>query len=393
MIIIQILRYIFGYINFRAFGGFSDRFLNLCTRDGIPLWNIKNVKGNISASTTINGYLSIRKAVKKSGMKTIVLEKKGLIFFLKKNKIRVGILIGAVIFVCITVILTQFVWSVSLVGNVELEEDYLLSVFEEYGVRVGVPISSIDEKDIAQNVVSSIDKLSWAAVNRKGTSVVIEVREKVVAPQMYDDETPTNLVASEDGIVLSVDVLYGIEEVKPGSAVTKGDLLVSGIITHANGKESLIHADGYVKALVKRNKIFSGNNFSVYNLINEKTRKKLFFFGIEIPLGPSVGDQFFTKHKSFIESEKTLLPLGIITEYSAEFSEENMSMDENTEDMLALWDNACYEKDLLEFNVIKKSSVTRKTTQSGNEFSFYAECEQEIGVLQEIYIEKNGDNE
>ena len=392
MVIIQILRYIFGYINFRAFGGFSDRFLNLCTRYGIPLWNIKNIKGNISASTTIDGYLSIRKAVKKSGMKTIVLEKKGLIFFLKRNKIRVGILIGAVVFIFLTSFLTRFIWSVSVVGNENLESEYLLTTFENHGVKVGAPISVLDEKDIAQLVVGEIEELSWAAINRKGTSVVIEVREKTVAPKMYDNTTPTNLVAGEDGVILSIDVLYGNEEVKPGSAVVKGDLLVSGIITHANGKESFIHADGYVKALVKRNRNFNGNDFSVYSQLNEKKRKKLFFFGLEIPLGSSVGESFFTKHKSFIESEKNLLPLGIITEYSSEFSEETMPTDEVTRDMLALWDNACYVKELLEYSVIKDSSVTMKTTPSGNEFSFYGECEQEIGVLQEIYIEKNDDN-
>ena len=84
--IIEFLRYIFGYINFKAYGGLADRFLNLCTRDGIPLWNIKNVKGNISASTTINGYLAIRRPAKKSGMRVMAIEKKGLMFFLKRNK-------------------------------------------------------------------------------------------------------------------------------------------------------------------------------------------------------------------------------------------------------------------------------------------------------------------
>ncbi len=393
MIIIQILRYIFGYINFRAYGGFSDRFLNLCTRYGIPLWNIKNVKGNISATTTVDGYLSIRKAVKKSGMKTIVLEKKGLKFFLRKNKIRVGILIGAVIFVCIIAILTRFVWSVSLVGNVDIEEEQLLSAFEKYGVKVGSPISDLDEKEIAKKVVGEFDNLSWAAVNRKGTSVVIEVREKVIAPDMYDDKTPTNLVAEEDGVIISIDALYGEEEVKPGTAVTKGDLLISGIITHPDGTESFIHADGYVKAQVKRNKEFEGSNFLIYEPVNEKKQKSLFFFGVRIPFGSSVGENFFTEHKSFLESEKSLLPVGIITQYSAEFSKDPLQADERTRDILALWDNACYINELLDFNDITKSSVTLKKTKNGNCFAFYGECEQEIGVLQEIYIEKNGDNE
>lgn len=93
--IIEFLRYLFGYINFRAFGGFADRFLNLCTKENIPLWNIKNTDGRISASTTIGGYLAIRRPARKAGMKVRALEKKGLVFFLKRNKIRVGILVGA----------------------------------------------------------------------------------------------------------------------------------------------------------------------------------------------------------------------------------------------------------------------------------------------------------
>ncbi len=390
--IINVIRYILGYINFRAFGGFSDRFLNLCTRDGIPLWNIKNVKGNISASTTINGYLSIRNAVRKSGMRVMVIERKGLIFFLKRNKIRVGLLIGTIIFAGIFFILSQFVWSVSLVGNIDLQEDYLLSVFEENGVKVGATISSIDDNDIAQKVVSEVEELSWAAINRKGNVVVIEVREKTPAPQKYDNTVPTNLIADENGLILSIDVLYGNEEIKPGSAVTKGDLLISGVITYADGREKLVHADGYVKALVNRKKVFNGNDYSVYNLIAEKTRKKLFFFGIEIPLGAKVGDGFYCKHKSFIESEKILLPLGTITEYSAEFSDDKTTLNKETKDILALWNNAFYVKELLDFSIVKNSSIGKKETELGNEFVFTADCEQEIGILQEIYVKKEGDN-
>ncbi len=392
MLLIGLIRYIFGYINFRAFGGFSDRFLNLCTRDGIPLWNIKNVKGNISASTTIEGYLAIRRPAKKSGMKVMTLEKKGLIFFLKRHKVRVGLLAGAVICICIIFVLSQFVWSVSLVGNIELEEDYLLSVFEEYGVKVGVTKSSIDNKDVAQKVVGEISELSWAAINRKGTAVVIEVREKTPAPEKYDNSIPTNLISTENGLILSIDVLYGIEEIKPGSAVSKGDLLISGVITHADGREELVHADGYVKALVNRKKDFKGNEFFVYGLSTEKIRKKLFFFGLEIPLGMNVGASFYCKHKSFIESEKTLLPLGIITEYSAEFSKENANLDSKSMDMLALWDSAYYLKELLDFSNIRNSTITVKNTELGNEYLLSADCEQEIGILQEIYVKKYGDN-
>lgn len=386
--IIKIIRYIFGYINFRAFGGFDHRFLNLCTRDGIPLWNIKNVKGNISASTTIDGYLHIRNAAKKSGMRVMAIEKKGLIFFLKQYKIRVGIFAGALIFALILTALSQFVWSITLYGNIDIEDDVILSAFEKNGVYVGMPIKRLEDNDIAQSVVNELENLSWAAVNRKGTSVVIEVREKTEAPEIYDDKTPTNLIAGEDGVIISTDVLYGQEEVKIGSAVTKGDLLISGIITHKDGTETTVHADGYVKALVKREKSFDINNSFCYKQIDEKTRYSIFFFGLKISLGVRVYENFYTEHKSFIEGEKILLPLGIITEYGAEFSTEKAEISTETAEKLSLLQGAIYVNDLLDYCIISNFDVAK----SEDEFQLYCECEQEIGVLQEIYVEKRDDN-
>lgn len=391
MIIIEFIRYLFGYINFKAWGGFADRFINLCTKDEIPLWNIRNINGNITASTTIEGYLSIRSAARKSGMKLRVTEKKGLMFFVKRNKIRMGLFLGFLMSVVTISMLSQFVWSVSLVGNTTLDDDYLLDTFEKYGVCVGSKISSVDTDLAVQGAMSEIEKLSWASVNLKGSVMVIEVREKTVAPEIYDDKTPTNLVAGEDGVILSIDVLYGNEEVKPGSAVLKGDLLISGLISHPDGSESVIHADGYVKALVKKNKSFSYSDFSLYSQTTEKTRNKLFFFGLQIPLGTAVPEEIFTEHKSFVKNDEMLLPLGIITEYGADFSNEEMIPEDALQDKLALFSNALYTKDLLEISHIENSSLSEKNSEFGKNYEFYAECEQEIGTLQEIYVEKTND--
>lgn len=391
MLIIEFIRYLFGYINFRAYGGFADRFLNLCTKDEIPLWNIRNINGNITASTTIEGYLNIRSAARKSGMRLRVTEKKGLVFFLKRNKLRTGLFLGFALSVLIISVLSQFVWSVSLVGNTTLDDDYILDTFEKYGVCVGSKISSVDTELAAQNAMSEIEKLSWASVNLKGSVMVIEVREKTDAPEIYDDKTPTNLVAGEDGVILSIDVLYGNEEVKPGSAVLKGDLLISGLISHPDGSESVIHADGYVKALVKKNKTFSHTDFSLYSPTAEKTRSKLFFFGLQIPLGTAVPEDFFTEHKSFLQNDEMLLPLGIITEYGANYGQENFVPEEDLQNKLSLFSNALYAKNLLETSHIAKSSLSEKNGEFGKNYEFYAECEQEIGTLQEIYVEKTND--
>ncbi len=391
MLIVQFLRYIFGYINFKAIGGFCDRFINLCTKNKIPLWNVRNIGGKLYASTTVSGYLSIRSVAKKSGMRVRAIEKKGILFFLKKHKTRIGILVGAVASLVIILVLSQFVWSVSVVGNTTLEDELILSAFEKQGVRVGVLSSELNKDDAVQNVMSEIEKLSWASINTKGSVVVIEVREKTDAPKMYDNSKPTNVIASEDGVILSIDILYGNEEVKIGSAVTKGDLLISGIITHTDGSESTIHADGYVKALVKKQNTVIANDFSVYTLNDEQKRNLIFFFGLEIPLGLKGYDSFYTEHKSFIDSGEILLPLGIITEYSAKFNEEKTDLNNEIQEKLALYKNALFVRDTLNFSEIRNSSVTRIENEFGVSYTISAECEQEIGTLQEIYVEKTND--
>lgn len=393
ILILALIRYLFGYINFRAYGGLSDRFLNLCTQNSIPLWNMSNVKGNITATTTVEGYLAIRKPAQKSGMKVVCLEKKGLRFFLKRNKARMGILAGIIICGCIFAILSQFVWSVSVTGNTSLTEEYILDVFYENGVRVGAPISSIDSRDVAQRVVSQVDELSWAAVNRKGAVVVIEVRERTVPPEIYDDKTPTNVIATEDGVILSIDVLYGNEEVKVGSAVTKGDLLISGVITHADGTEAPIHGDGYVRALVKKRHSSYGDTVKLYEMESEKTVKSIFFFGIELPLGKRESREYISIHNTFLESEKIRLPLGIITRYGANPDSERFVADEVTQKRTALFGNALYIKKLLDGCEVSDSVTVMKKDEKGWCCHFTGECEQQIGKLQEIYVEKSDDNE
>ena len=86
-----------------------------------------------------------------------------------------------------------------------------------------------------------------------------------------------------------------------------------------------------------------------------------------------------------------LLPLGIITEYGATFSEEEITPDEALANKLSLFSNALYVKNLLDSSHIVKCNLSESSGEFGTNYEFYAECEQEIGTLQEIYVEKTND--
>ena len=103
----------------------------------------------------------------------------------------------------------------------------------------------------AAEAVKSSDKLAWAAVNIRGTTAVIEVREQLDPPKEdepdggYDGE---NLIAACDGLITGTEIIAGKPAVSRGQSVKKGDLLVSGVIDSTRIGVRITRARGEVRA-------------------------------------------------------------------------------------------------------------------------------------------------
>lgn len=386
--IIKFLKYIIGFVKFSASGGFSEMFINLCKAENIPLWNIKNSNGEITAQISVSGYKLLRDIAKKSGMKIHIIKKCGLRFWLAKNKVRSGLAVGVTAFILILITLSQFAWRIEVVGNLEIEDTEILSAFEGYGVKTGAKISDLDLKTITEKVLKDIPELSWAKVNKKGSMLCIEIREKRKIPEFYDASVPTNVVASEDGLVLACDVLRGTEEIKVGSAVRRGDLLISGIVVHRDGSEEMLHADGIVRAETKDNFSISRQNFNVYTLEDYKKRYELFFFGFVIPIGINPTGDLISENASYLQSGEAVLPVGLIKTTGLSFSE-NPTENSEMQNLICLFKCAEHIYKLTESAEVKNSKITVNQNETDYSCGVYSTCEKNIAELKEIYIEKN----
>lgn len=71
-----------------------------------------------------------------------------------------------------------------------------------------------------------------------------------------------------------------------------------------------------------------------------------------------------------------------------DFSESDLLPDESLLKKAALFESALYTKELLEYSEVVKTEISENNGENGKIYDFYAECEQEIGTLQEIYVEK-----
>ena len=125
---ISIFRYVSGYVEFCAEGGFSERFLNLCKLNGISLWNVKNDGVKVKACTSAREFKNIEKPAKNSGMTVKILENKGIPFWAKRHKWRCGLLVGLVVAVCLVWYMSGFIWEVEIAK----EEGVKINNFTEF---------------------------------------------------------------------------------------------------------------------------------------------------------------------------------------------------------------------------------------------------------------------
>lgn len=317
MFFVVLIRFITGYVAFSGREGFTERFINLCSRDGIPLWDLKGDHRGFTACTTIRGYKNIRSAARRSGVRLRITGKKGMPFFVSRYKYRWGMAVGAVFFFMMLSFLSTRIWYVEVVGNERFSSDSIIEVFDGMGVKVGKRKDDIDTAAIKLRAYSELPDFSWVAVNLDGSTARIEVREKVPVPEIADDVTPCNIKAAYGGQIISIKVYEGKGEVKAGDAVAKGELLINGITENGDGTSVFHHAKGEVIAKTVREievtvpGTIKGKKYTGY----KSNGYTVFFFGFEIPLKKAEypqGDYEEEIKETYAYAGKTKLPLGII---------------------------------------------------------------------------------
>jgi len=315
MFLFRFFRWLLGYVRFTAEGGFPERFINLCTNNGIVIWNLKSCSGVLYANTSINGYRNIRPVAKKSGMKVRIFRRYGLPFFLHRHRRRVGLLLGIAAFLALVAFLSGMIWNIRVTGNEKVRDDIILNAFAQSGVYVGVRKKNLDAQEIEKAALNKLDSLLWVSLNIDGSTAVIEVREKVDAPPVEDDDSPSNIVAAESGQVVVLEPYEGTAVVSVGTAVNKGDLIIGSVTENKDGTVSFHHARGYVVARTEQ-KIESKQNFHEKSTVYSAVRKHytLHFFGLNIPIGPCIEpkDNYEVyDSESRLEIQGIILPVSI----------------------------------------------------------------------------------
>ncbi len=286
MYIMKLLRSCKGYIIFSIDGNFPERIINMISSRNILIWNIEKKDGTIHIYTIAKNYKEISKLAKKIGLKTRVIERIGIYFFIKRYKKRMGILVGLIMFISILLFMQNFVWTINIFGNQNISSEYIYEKSQQLGLKKGAFIPYLDFKQIQKDLMVKLENISWLSINNRGTNIDIEIREGVEKPYIEDENpSPKNIIALKDGKILEMNIFKGDKVLNIGDYVLEGDLIVSGMYKDKYENEFIVSSSGNVIAETLYEKEF---NIKLYNkekvYIKDKSRYILDFFGIKIPL-------------------------------------------------------------------------------------------------------------
>lgn len=311
MIFSVLLHLLCGYIRFSASGGFTERFINLCSHENIPLWNLRPAESGITACTSINGYLNIKKCAVRSGMRLKIQQRRGLPFFLNKYRRRSGLLIGFVLFIAIISVMSSMVWTINISGNTVTTDEEILAVLAEAGLEAGVFGDSVNAAEIRFFALARLENVTYIAINRMGSAVNVEVTERTPVPPLVSGEAPCDVVSTVDGQIAVLEVYEGTKMYETGEAVRAGDVLAGGFVELADGSVRFRHAEAYA-IITTQAEITASPQKTIENAVptQQKAHTTLHVFGLDIPLFIDSGKAPSATRKSSLCIGGIYLPVG-----------------------------------------------------------------------------------
>lgn len=168
-------------------------------------------------------------SIEQSRAEVLNIKENGIACFIKKIYSRPIMLVGILIWFLLLVYLPGRVLFFHVEGNVNVPDGLILEKLEQCGISFGAARREIKSEQVKNTLISKIPELQWVGINTRGCLAMISVRERTTPENKNAASSNVgHIVAAQDGIISALTVTKGTALCKPGQAVVKGQILVSG---------------------------------------------------------------------------------------------------------------------------------------------------------------------
>lgn len=233
---LQVIRYLQGYLTIRVQGFSPERFMNLCSNHHLFLWNIVNYGDYYTMNISLKNFYRLKGLTRKTGTRVVITGRYGLPFLsvrMWRRRIFIAGLLGSLAF---WIWMSGFIWAVEIEGNYFVTTDVFQDFLDTNGVRIGIKKRQIDIETLEESIREEFDIVTWTSAKIDGTRLLIQIKENDLIKmegekkkrEEKQEDAGMDLVAEKDGVIVSMVTRNGIPLVKAGAEIKKGDILVEG---------------------------------------------------------------------------------------------------------------------------------------------------------------------
>jgi len=286
----QWIEFFNGRVTVKVSGKGTERFINVLTRNDLPIWNIKrHGTETITFNLRLKDAKNIRHYARKSECSISFLRRNGVPFLIRRILKNSGFLAGAGIFLLLLMVLSNVIWGIEIKGAKPATEYQIRKELDKMGVKIGKLQFFVDNVEgIQRRLTNNVGDLTWVGVELKGTTYHLQVVEKN-EPNKQEKLSPRNLIAKKKAIIDHMYIENGQKMVDINDHVEAGQILVSGAFG-TEDKPELVAAKGEVWGetwykshvelpLVTNFKVFNGKEKEKHFIVLGKFEVPIWGFG------------------------------------------------------------------------------------------------------------------
>lgn len=190
-------------------------------------------------------YIKLKKI--KTTYKIEIINKYGRLKIKEKFKKNQILIIFIILSILMLYILSNIMFSIKIIHSDSeirklVKEELINNGIKKYRFKKKYnKLEKIEEKILENNK----DKLEWIEIEEKGTKYIVRIEERKTTKKENKTQNQ-NIVASKDAIINKVEAITGEITKNKNQYVKKGEIVISGIIKHADNEETIKQAKGKV---------------------------------------------------------------------------------------------------------------------------------------------------
>lgn len=226
--------------------GSINRFINKCISKKIYLSSISYIDDNkMTCIINLEDYKNIKRLNYYSKIKIISYVGINKVKEIIKNNI-FYIIIFILAFILIDII-TSYIVDIEVIHSSSSIRKLIYKELDNNNVKKYSFAYSFNELDkIQQNILNNNkDKLEWISITKDGMKYIIRCEERKIK-EINKESGYRNIVAKKDAYITKIISTKGVNLVRSGEYVKKGDVLISGEIKLYEEVKGDTLATGYV---------------------------------------------------------------------------------------------------------------------------------------------------